>query len=158
MKKLKFNDLFAIGIGFTLGSAVFSLTGVAAMYTGGSTFLAYIIGAVAIEMAGQAAPGASKVNVNDILQRLAVHDVVIICNRKLTKIEADRIHYEDTRSGEEYILPMDYIVLSLGVRSNGKIHKELAAAGLNSLCVGDAATPSRIHEAILAGYNAAVSV
>ena len=37
-----------MGIGFTLGSAVFSLTGVAAMYTGGSTFLAYIVGAFAI--------------------------------------------------------------------------------------------------------------
>lgn len=48
MKKLTFSELFAIGIGFTLGSAVFSLTGVCAMYTGGSTFLAYIIGAVVI--------------------------------------------------------------------------------------------------------------
>lgn len=48
MKKLTFSELFAIGLGFTLGSAVFSLTGVAAMYTGGSTFLAYIVGAVAI--------------------------------------------------------------------------------------------------------------
>ena len=47
-KKLTFAELFSIGIGFTLGSAVFSLTGVAAMYTGGSTFLAYIVGAFAI--------------------------------------------------------------------------------------------------------------
>ena len=47
-KKLTFRELFAIGLGFTLGSAVFSLTGVAAMYTGGSTFLAYIVGAFAI--------------------------------------------------------------------------------------------------------------
>ncbi len=48
MKKLTFSELFAIGLGFTLGSAVFSLTGVAAMQTGGSTFLAYIVGAFAI--------------------------------------------------------------------------------------------------------------
>ncbi len=48
MKKLTFSELFAIGLGFTLGSAVFSLTGVSAMYTGGSTFLAYIVGAFAI--------------------------------------------------------------------------------------------------------------
>ena len=47
-KKLTFRELFAIGLGFTLGSAVFSLTGVSAMYTGGSTFLAYIVGAFAI--------------------------------------------------------------------------------------------------------------
>lgn len=111
-----------------------------------------------IEMADQIAPGASKVNVNDILQRLAVHDVVIICNRKLTKIEQDRIHYEDTRSGEEYVFPMDYLVLSLGARSNGNIHKELADSGMNILCIGDAAIPSRIHEAISSGYNAAISV
>jgi amino acid transporter len=48
MKKLTFSELFAIGLGFTLGSAVFSLTGVAAMQTGSSTFLAYIVGAIAI--------------------------------------------------------------------------------------------------------------
>jgi len=47
-KKLTFGELYAMGIGFTVGSAVFSLTGVAAMYTGGSTFLAYILAAVAI--------------------------------------------------------------------------------------------------------------
>lgn len=47
-KKLTFGELFSIGIGFTLGSAVFSLTGVAAMSTGGSTFLAYLVGAFAI--------------------------------------------------------------------------------------------------------------
>ena len=47
-KLLSFKQLFAMGLGFTLGSAVFSLTGVAAMYTGGSTFLAYIVGGVAI--------------------------------------------------------------------------------------------------------------
>lgn len=47
-KKLTFGELYTMGIGFTIGSAVFSLTGVAAMYTGGSTFLAYIVAAVAI--------------------------------------------------------------------------------------------------------------
>ena len=47
-KLLSFKQLFAMGLGFTLGSAVFSLTGVAAMYTGGSTFLAYIVGGAAI--------------------------------------------------------------------------------------------------------------
>ena len=47
-KKLKFGDLFAIGLGFTVGSGVFSLTGVAAMYTGGSAFVAYLIGAIMI--------------------------------------------------------------------------------------------------------------
>lgn len=47
-KKLSFRQLFAMGLGFTLGSAVFTLTGVAGMYTGGSTFLAYLVGGVAV--------------------------------------------------------------------------------------------------------------
>lgn len=47
-KKLKFGDLFAIGLGVCVGAAVFSLTGPAAVYTGGSAFLAYILAALAL--------------------------------------------------------------------------------------------------------------
>ena len=47
-KKLSFSDLFAMGLGFTIGGGVFTLTGIAMNYTGGSTFLAYIGGAIAI--------------------------------------------------------------------------------------------------------------
>jgi APA family basic amino acid/polyamine antiporter len=46
--KMKFGDLFAIGLGFTIGGAVFSLTGVAIGMTGTSVFLVYIVGAVTI--------------------------------------------------------------------------------------------------------------
>jgi APA family basic amino acid/polyamine antiporter len=46
--KLKFGDLFAMGLGFTIGGAVFSLTGVSIGLTGTSTFLVYIVGAFTI--------------------------------------------------------------------------------------------------------------
>jgi APA family basic amino acid/polyamine antiporter len=46
--KLKFSDLFAMGLGFTIGGAVFSLTGIAIGMTGTSVFLVYIVGAVTI--------------------------------------------------------------------------------------------------------------
>lgn len=48
MKKLKFSDLFAMGLGTTIGAGVFTLTGVAMGYTGGSTFLAYLAGSAII--------------------------------------------------------------------------------------------------------------
>lgn len=46
--KMKFSDLYALGIGFTIGGGVFTLTGVAMNFTGGSTFLVYILGSLAI--------------------------------------------------------------------------------------------------------------
>lgn len=46
--KMKFSDLYALGLGFTIGGGIFTLTGVAMNYTGASTFLVYIIGALAI--------------------------------------------------------------------------------------------------------------
>lgn len=48
MKKLRFSDLFAMGIGTTIGAGVFTLTGVAMGYTGGSVFLAYLLGSLII--------------------------------------------------------------------------------------------------------------
>lgn len=107
-----------------------------------------------IEMADKIAPGGSKVNINDILQRLAIYDTILITNKKLTKIESDRIHYEDVTSGEEYILPVDNVILSLGVRSNGTLGKELKDKFYNIKFIGDAQTPGRIREAIVAGYTA----
>ncbi|MFA6506128.1 MAG: APC family permease [Treponemataceae bacterium] len=47
-KKLTFSDLYALGIGFTIGAGVFTLTGVAMNFTGGSTFLVYLLGAATI--------------------------------------------------------------------------------------------------------------
>lgn len=46
--KMRFSDLFALGLGFTIGGAVFSLTGVAIGMTGTSAFLVYIVGAAVI--------------------------------------------------------------------------------------------------------------
>lgn len=46
--KMRFSDLFALGLGFTIGGSVFSLTGVAIGMTGTSAFLVYIVGAVVI--------------------------------------------------------------------------------------------------------------
>ena len=48
MKKLKFCDLLAMGLGTTIGAGVFTLTVVAMGYTGGSTFLAYLAGSAII--------------------------------------------------------------------------------------------------------------
>lgn len=46
--KMRFSDLFALGLGFTIGGSVFSLTGVAIGMTGTSAFLVYIVGAAVI--------------------------------------------------------------------------------------------------------------
>ena len=46
--KMKFSDLFALGLGFTIGGSVFALTGVAIGMTGTSVFLVYLVGAAVI--------------------------------------------------------------------------------------------------------------
>lgn len=108
-----------------------------------------------LEMAETIAPGGSAINTGEATRRLYLDNVVLQTNRKLTKIEDDRIYFADGKTGEDYVMPVDAVVLSLGVKSTASLEKELAGK-CRVLTVGDAHTPSRIKEAVLAGHLAAI--
>jgi len=108
-----------------------------------------------IEMAEKIAPGANPIILKDVLKRLTLSDVVFITNRKLTRIEENRIFITDVNTEEEYILPINRVVLSLGVRKNLTFAKEITSEIENVIKIGDASTIGRIREAVLSGYEAA---
>lgn len=111
-----------------------------------------------IEMADQIAPGANRGNVNDILQRLAVADTVIMLGRKLLRVTEDSVVYENLKTGRTLTLPADYVVLSLGVRNRNGIQKTFQTKGGTCYTVGDAEKSGRIRDAIRSAYQSAGTV
>ena len=105
------------------------------------------------EMGDTVAPGASPSNRGESLLRLNVADVAIRVNEKLTGVGSDRIYLENTQSGLAYELPVDGVVLSLGVRPTTTLAVDLAGKG-RVVTVGDAEKPGRLQEAVRAGHLA----
>ena len=110
-----------------------------------------------IEMAETVAPGANQIIVNDILRRIDVDNAVVLTGRKLTKITENAVCYEEL-TGEAYELPVDYVVLSMGVKSNKDVAEALKDKGIVVKAVGDAAVTSRIFEAVCSGHKAAMEL
>jgi len=109
-----------------------------------------------IEMADDIAPGASRAIVNEIMRHLVLDNVVVETGRKLVEIKDDRIIYQDIHSNEQFELPCDKVVLSLGVRPNGKIAEALKDK-LSVVAIGDAEKTGRILESVRAGYQAGLN-
>lgn len=109
-----------------------------------------------IEMADSIAPGASRSVVNEIMRQLALDNVVVETGRKLMEIKDDRIVYQNTQTEEIFELPCDKVVLSLGVRPNGKVAEALKGK-LPVVAIGDAEKNGRILESVRAGYLAGIN-
>lgn len=109
------------------------------------------------EMANEVAPGGSKINTGEATRRLYLANVPLQTGCKLTGIEADRIHMERVATGESYVIPVDAVVLSLGVKGSSKLAEEL-----KDVCpvyvAGDAVKSGRIREAVLSAHMAALEV
>ncbi|MBQ4649792.1 MAG: FAD-dependent oxidoreductase [Firmicutes bacterium] len=108
-----------------------------------------------LEMAGTIAPGGSGINAGEAKRRLNLDNVVLQTDRQLTKIEEDRIYVTNTVTGDEYVLPVDAVILSLGVKSQATLEKELEGK-CRVITVGDAAKPGRIQQATETGFWAAM--
>ena len=65
---------------------------------------------------------------------------------------------ENAVKGEQYYLPCDVVVMSIGVRSANPFSGELEKNFERVIKVGDENKPARIHEATRSGYEAAVSL
>jgi 2-enoate reductase len=61
-------------------------------------------------------------------------------------------------TGEQQEIPADSIILAVGYQPNDRLFHDLEDRISDITCVGDAADPQRIREAIKAGYQAGLSV
>lgn len=115
------------------------------------------VSVMVMEMNQNIAPTAYIAAKEDALTRLLVHNVIMMTGRELIEIGEDRVYFKEIISGEKRELPVDRVVMSLGVKSSG------AYIDLESVCnhvaiIGDANKPARIQEAISSGYEAAIAI
>ncbi len=108
-----------------------------------------------LEAASRLAPGAQGSNRNSVTAVLETNSVVFLVDRTLTRIGTDRIWFEDSRTGEEYVYPCDRVVLALGTAPAAPYGEELNAVCGKVVPIGDRVQGGSFWDAIHAGYHAA---
>jgi NADH dehydrogenase FAD-containing subunit len=110
---------------------------------------------VVVEMLNQIGPDAFGQHLDDILPRLNAYKVDFIAGQKLIKITANSIVMANTSSGQQSEENIDHVVLSVGVKSNDKLAKELQPHFERIYTIGDARKIGRIAQAVRDGFDTA---
>lgn len=112
-----------------------------------------------LEMADEIAPGAWFQLVDDEMERLAPHGTKFLTGHKLVSISPSEAVAEEVGSGHRVHIPIDSVVLSLGVRPENALAEELKAAGLPQVfAVGDAEKGGTIAHAVKSAYAACEAI
>ncbi len=106
-----------------------------------------------VEMMDQIGPGAHSQHLDDVLPRLKAYSADFITSHKLVKITAAGIILENTVSGQRREEKIDHVVLSVGVRSNDKLAKELEPHFARLYTIGDSRKVGRIAQAVRDGFD-----
>lgn len=107
-----------------------------------------------LEAAGRIGPGVQGSNRNGVTAVLEINNVVLLTDRTLTKVGEDRIYFQDSRTGEEYVYPCDRVVLALGTTPSRPYGEALQEICPNLHTLGDALRGGQIWEAVHTGYRA----
>lgn len=105
-----------------------------------------------VEMANEIAPGVWHQHINDIMPRLNEKNTKFLASRKLTEIKENAIIVEDKNSNKSEI-QTDYVVLSLGAKSENTLYSELKTAGVNVWLIGDGEKVGRIADATRSAFE-----
>ncbi len=105
-----------------------------------------------VEMADEIAQGVWMQHVNDIMPRLEEKGTQFYTSRKLTEIRDNTVILQGPDK-EKYILEADYVVLSLGVRGDNALYKELKESGVKAFLIGDAQRAGRIADATASAFR-----
>ena len=112
-----------------------------------------------IEMADEIAPGTWFQLVDDEMERLTKTDTKFETGSKLVSIGEDGVVTEDVKTGKRRFIPADYLVLSLGVRPDGRLARELDELSVRRIWrVGDAMKSGTIADACHSAYDAVMSI
>lgn len=109
-----------------------------------------------IEMADEIAPGTWMQHKDDILPKLEKTGTTFKTGEKLCEIGNGFIKTENTKTKAISTVPCEYVVLSLGSRSNKNVTDKYAA--FNPIVIGDCEKVGCIADATKAAYQAAISV
>lgn len=110
---------------------------------------------IVVEMLSKIGPDAFVQHLDDILPRLKAYNVDFIVGQKLIKITANSIIMANSSSGQQSEENVDYVVLSVGVKSNDKLAADLRPYVERIYTVGDARKVGRIAQAVRDGFDTA---
>ena len=105
-----------------------------------------------VEMADEIAPGVWHQHVNDIMPRLKAKSARFFTSSKLTEIKESAIVVED-KNGSKSEIATDFVVLSLGAKSDNALYNELKNAGINAWLIGDGERVGRIADATRSAFE-----
>ena len=101
-----------------------------------------------IEMAKTVAPGAWFQFVDDSLSRIRPYGTEFLTNTALSAIAQDHITVIDGKTKRRSFLPVDCVVLAMGVRPENALVAELSKRGVDAVAVGDAKKGGAIGAAV----------
>ena len=105
-----------------------------------------------VEMADSIGPGVWMQHVDDIMPRLKDKKVKFHTSRKLTEIGDSFITVEDKKGNKEK-MDADYVVLSLGAKSDNALYEEIKGMTENVYLIGDAEKVGRIADATRSAFE-----
>jgi len=111
-----------------------------------------------IEMADKISPQSYSQLIDDIMPRLQKRKVRFITSGKLTQITEKGITVENVREKTARTLEMDNVVLSIGLRPENSLYRELEGKRPNVYVVGDAEKAGRIAQATRSAYEVAMKL
>ncbi len=111
-----------------------------------------------VEMADTIAPGTWMQHIDDCMPRLEAANTEFLTGHKLCAVLEDRIELESTADGHKTALETDFVVLSLGVRSDRTLYTQIKAQFPKLYLIGDAEKSGRIADATAAGYRVAMEI
>ena len=110
-------------------------------------------------MAPEIAPGTWFQLVDDVMSRIAPYGAQFKAGTKLLSVEDGRIVTQDTKTGKNSEMETDYVVLSLGVRPEDGLAKELEELEIKNVYrAGDAIHSGTIADACHSAYDTAMSI
>ena len=112
-----------------------------------------------IEMADELAPGTWFQLVDDEMERIKGHGTEIMLGTKLTGVLPGKVLTRDVKTGEGRAIEADWLVLSLGVRPEDSLYKELQELKVvNVYKAGDAMKSGTVADACHSAYETAMKI
>lgn len=111
-----------------------------------------------IEMAKEVAPGTWFQLLDDEMSRIQGHGTVFMTGKRLMAIRENSILVENVEDNQLEEIPADAVVLSLGVRGEQGLYRQLKDKMDNVYLVGDANGGGRIATAVHDGFKAAIKL
>ena len=109
-----------------------------------------------VEMADAVAGNAWFQFVDDSMSRIEPYGTEFLLSTKLLSIDKDSITVEHKKESKK--IPVDYVVLSMGVRPENALLKELEERGIKAVAVGDADRGGTIGNATQSAFKAAMVI